>query len=273
MKTVFIFVTHTFSAKIKRQISRISKHLEGEYPFIVFYDSTAQDVPDASDVSLIPFDYQEISAQFPHRLGKNVVPGNGYVVHTELLKQFPAAANFWIVEYDLRFSGNWREFLKSFDQNQADFLGCRIRYRFEHPDWVWWPSFQNRLDPAINLNDKSLIDARFWISRYSRRALETIRRECAENGWSGHCEVLVPSLLLRAGLQIEEIGGDGRFTPAPRRNRFYSSGFGSMRFRPPLLFSGFRKNRLYHPVKEKFSFRDNFRLLLKYKLKRPQELI
>ena len=273
IETVFIFVTHTFNVKIKREIARISKELEGEYPFFVYYDCAAQDVPVASDAPLISFDYQKISAQFPFRMGGNIIPGNVYLVYTELLKQFPKASNFWIVEYDVRFSGNWRKFLKSFEQSQADLLGCHIRYRYEIPDWIWWRSFQNRLDFATNHNDEPFVRAFLWISRYSRRALGTIRHECIQNGWSGHQEVLVPSLLLRAGLHIEEIGGDSRFTPASRRNRFYSSeyglsypskdgnyGLGGNRFGPTLLFWGLRRNRLYHPVKAKHVSRGRFQL-------------
>ncbi len=250
METVFVVLTHTFDRKTKSEISRISRELQGTYPFAVNYDIHAQVVPADYDVPCVPFDYRKVSAIFPFPIGSTIVPGNLHLVFTELLTQFPNASYFWIVEYDVRYSGNWKRFVKYFEPSQADLLGCNIRFHHEEQYWHWWESFKNNavLENKININ--SLVRAFLPIARYSRQALQIIRRECLEGGWSGHCEVLVPSLLLKKGLRIEEIGGDSHFTPVSRKNHFYSASrsdygdlqsYSSMRWRPSVVFWGLRK--------------------------------
>jgi hypothetical protein len=95
----------------------------------------------------------------------------------------------------------------------------------------------------------------------SRRSLELLETR-AKEGWVGHFEGLVPTLLADQGHTLADFGGEGDFVPPGLRNRFYKSFswkdgriryFGSMRFRPPfvsLLFA--RRNTLYHPVKNRF---------------------
>ena len=282
METVFVFLTHTFDLKSKKEISRISRDLQGSCSFVVYYDINAQEVPTECDVTLIPFDYQYISSKFPYSRGQTIIPGNIHLVDTELLTQFPNTSYFWIVEYDVRYSGSWKHFLKSFEASKADLLGCNIRFHHEERYWHWWKSFKNNLNPEINVDIKTLVRAFLPIARYSRRALETIRRECLQAGWAGHCEVLVPSLLLKEGLQIEEIGGDSYFTPISRKHFYYSpcrskhgdlQGYTSMRWRPVLVFWGLRKNRLYHPVKANPHFYADIFLLWRFRAKRLKKSI
>jgi hypothetical protein len=92
----------------------------------------------------------------------------------------------------------------------------------------------------------------------SRRALEFLEVK-AKEGWTGHFEGLVPTLLASHGYVLEDLGGDGRYVPTGFKNRFYTSftwtdgkllHFGSMRYRPAFRsIRRARKNTLYHPVK------------------------
>jgi hypothetical protein len=259
--TLFAIVTHKFDRAVYRHIERVRKQLGRDYPFIVYYDATS--VPDLEsltlDYPLIPFDFEKIRAKFPHLTGSTIVPGNTYAVYIDLLPAFPHTKYFWFVEYDVRFSGNWRTLVDICGRSDADMLGCYLRTREEIPDWDWWPSLWNKRNPQAQILG---IRAFLWASRFSRRALSLLSQRCIEDGWTGHVEVLVPSLLHDAGMVIEEIGGRGPFTPEVRQGLFYSSeygislpsrngdfGLGSNRYAPPLLFCGIRRDRLYHPVK------------------------
>jgi len=83
------------------------------------------------------------------------------------------------------------------------------------------------------------------------------------SGWNGHCEVIWPTIASLASLRLEDIGGNGSFTPDERRGRYYNntpsewSQFpGTFVYRPCFAdrnlfgpqchFTG----TLWHPVKE-----------------------
>jgi hypothetical protein len=259
--TLFAVATHKFDRAIYRNNDRIHRQLGRDYKFIVHYDATS--TPDVElprlDYPVLPFNFKEIRTKFPHLRQSKIVPGNKYPAYIELLTAFPEIQYFWFVEYDVRFSGNWRTLVDTCRRSDADMLGCHIRTRQEIPDWDWWPSIQNMHDPQRQLPG---IRAFTWAVRLSRRAMDLIAQRCIEDGWTGHLEALLPSLLHDAGMRVEEIGGRSPFTPPERRGLFYSSefgisspslngdfGLGSNRFGPPLLFWGARRNRLYHPVK------------------------
>jgi hypothetical protein len=259
--TLFAITTHKFDRAICRNIDRVCNQLGRDYKVIVYHDATS--APDARipplDCPVVSFDFKKIRTKFPHLSHANIIPGNKHAAFIDLLPVFPAIEYFWFVEYDVRFSGNWRTLVDTCRRSDADMLGCHIRTREEIPDWYWWPSIKNANDPKRQLPG---VRAFAWASRFSRRALDIVARRCIEEGWTGHMEGLVPSLLQDAGMRLEEIGGQSPFTPQDRSGLFYSSeygssvpspsgdyGLGSNRYAPPLLFWGTKKDRIYHPVK------------------------
>lgn len=265
--TLFTIVTHKSDRMVCRHIERVGSQLRDGYKFLVYYDATSG--PDLTlpidGYQTLSFDFKKIRTNFPQLVRAPVAPGNQYATYVDLLHLYPEVKYFWFVEYDVRFSGNWCEFVDTCNRSRADMLGLHIRRREEIPDWDWWPSIRNEIDPKKELPG---IRAFQWVSRLSRDALNLIAKRCMEDGWTGHMEALVPSLLYDAGMRIEEIGGRGPFTPEERRGLYYSSenvvsspshngdlGLGSNRFSPPLFLWGIRKNRIYHPVKTDRSLR------------------
>ena len=105
--------------------------------------------------------------------------------------------------------------------------------------------------------------AYFPISRFSRAALDAIATAYAHPGWSGHFELLIPTIVARAGLKVGDMGGDGPLTEATRRGRHYRGDFATLYrafdsygWGPPMQHyygesrAGFwSRNRLYHPIK------------------------
>ena len=286
--TLFAITTHRFDEAICRNIDRISKELGRQYKVIVFHDATSS--PDSKlptlDCPIHSFDFKKVRTKFPLLAQANILPGNKHAAYIELLPVFPEVKHFWFVEFDVRFTGDWRTLVDKCSQSDADMLGCHLRMREEIPDWDWWPSISNAHDPQKQLPG---VRAFTWATRLSRRALDLLAKRCIEEGWTGHLEALVPSLLYDAGMRIEEIGGEGPFTPKERSGLFYSSeygislpsrngdfGLGTNRFGPPLLFWGMKKDRIYHPVKSNRrlgAIRHDLASLVAYKIKSTFNLL
>jgi len=162
--------------------------------------------------------------------------------------------HYWFIEYDVRFSGNWRDFFSHFEGTNSDFLSTTIRRASTDQRWMHWPSLHVP-DSAGKLTDRDRICSFMPIFRISRRGLEAVDR-AYRAGWSGHCEVTWPTILNHAGLTLEDIGGAGEFVADENRNRFYANtpldadlAPGSMVFRPARMFPGWRRNWLWHPIK------------------------
>lgn len=127
------------------------------------------------------------------------------------------AEDYWFVDDRVHFSGREDEFFEIFSFNDADFLATEIRVREEFPGWHRWESLKSATEEGPHAH---ALSALLPLMRISRSAAAEIL-EGIEMGWSGHPEVLIPTLIHRAGLKIEDIGGCGGFTPEERTGRWY----------------------------------------------------
>jgi len=157
---------------------------------------------------------------------------------------------YWIVEYDVQFSGNWRALFDAFADNTSDLLCTSLHRTHTNPTWRWWRSLSWPADPK-----PELIRGFFPFARVSARALDAIIA-ATQAGISGHYELTWPTVLHHSGLVIEDIGGDGQFVQPSNRNRWYTStprnenlSPGTVVYRPTRLSPGRRPNTLWHPVK------------------------
>ncbi len=123
----------------------------------------------------------------------------------------------WLIDEQVFFDGDWDEFFESFSRCDADLLATVVRHRTEEPDWHWLRSLKASGDHSTSDG----IAAMLPLARLSRAAAAAVV-EGLKNGWGGHHEAVVPTLIDQAGLKIEDIGGEGGFTPEDRRDRWYS---------------------------------------------------
>lgn len=173
---------------------------------------------------------------------------------------------YWIIEYDVRFTGRWDNLFSFFKNNDSDLLGTSLTRYPNIQGWYHWPSLDLLNGP---IPQEQRLRGFFPVYRLSGRALETLDRRYRE-GVCGHYECLVPTVLSQEGLKLEDIGGDGAFVDAPNINRFYRNSPtrdnlspGSFVFRPVMDNPGPEPNTLWHPVKYSPAWRAAPRLLSK----------
>ncbi len=171
-----------------------------------------------------------------------LVPGSN---HFPLLKFFienPHYDYYWNIEDDVRFQGNWKCLFDYFADNDADLITSHVQQFQETPGWYWWYT----LDIGEQtITKKHLAKSFNPVYRISNRALALLHKSL-QNGWSGHHEVVMPTLLQLNGYRIVDFGGEGTFVPEGMINKFYINE--SMSHIPVEM--GSVLNRLYHPIKE-----------------------
>lgn len=197
-------------------------------------------------------DFAELSGQTTaHHKNFNFPPGYGDLPILSFYLQNPNYQYYWVVEYDVRFTGEWQSFFKAFENSESDLLGTTLTRYEDVPDWFHWSSL--RLN--IPLDQKKFVRGFFPIYRMSGPGFAFLDKAYRE-GVAGHYEGLFPTLLEQAGFQLEDVGGDGEFVRAGNNNRFYDntpdSHFlnpGTFVFRPAIHRPGRIANKLWHPVK------------------------
>jgi hypothetical protein len=250
MKEEVLLLTHKMNKTISSGVEKLKEEVGKNRALTIL----SQDYSTGfKDIDEFIFSLNSLKNLGYPMFGDTVVPGH---THFPLLSYYRTQQEksdyYWLIEYDVRYSGKWFELFDYFSQSDADFISSYIRYYSEEPNFFWWKLENPDKEIALENRVRSFNP----IYRISERALKFLDIEL-KKGWVGHYEVVIPSLLYHAsGFEILDFGGDGLFTE--QKNRFYTSRTdmhgkitsGTMRYIPAMAKPGLRPNMIYHPVKE-----------------------
>lgn len=187
-------------------------------------------------------------------IGFSLVPGNNHFPLFKFYQEYPDYDYYWCIEDDVRFSGDWGYLFSSFKNISADFISSHIQRAPLVPNWPWWDTLAH---PYKVIPFEERIRSFNPIYRISNEALQLIHK-ALQNKWCGHHEVLFPSLVYQAELEVLDFGGRGEFVNSGFESKFYTEEQddptrileGTLRWRPSYTEVGHISNKLYHPIKE-----------------------
>lgn len=261
-----IFLTHRWDGRLARHYAKFRREASRVLPvYLVFHAGGAETVPAAVAPDIVVTN-QAIGAAFPAAAADlfSAPPQSLYnYLNLIWLTAFtsPALSGYdrlWMIEYDVDYSGDWGGFFRQTAGYGADLIGTHLRTRRQEPTWMWLGGI---VDPLGNVDDHLM--GFFPVVRLTRAAIDVLAETYRRWLWRGNFELVMPTVLRRAGLSIAEIGGWNDLTPAERRGLHYegdfttgTKGFYSFGVGPAMqhYFAESRlgfwdRNRLYHPVK------------------------
>jgi hypothetical protein len=260
-RQAFLSLTHFIDAEVRAEYGKRARAAEpfGD-SFLLFHQSGGRVPPAAGAAGLCVISDAMLSELGYRMFRSTLVPGSVHFLLMRFFLDHPGYDRYWFIEYDVRFSGDWRKFFGAFQHADDDLLTCRVRRYHEEPGWGKW----HLEHPSLRIPVQECLRSFNPIMRLSRAALEHLD-EMQRAGWRGHNETSLPTFLHRDGFGVRDFGGSGSFVRPPDRNRFYidappnnkgSLSGGTMRYRPAFAKVGWRRGKLYHPVKPK-SMLDN----------------
>lgn len=181
--------------------------------------------------------------------------GNVDLLFLELRRRHPGYDRYWFVEYDVHWEGRWGVLFEHFRASPADVLATTLNPVGEVPRKLEVLTSPPLVIPAaLGWAREDLIKGFLPICRLSGAALDALDA-AYRAGLGGHFEFCLPTAVARAGLALEDIGGQGPYVRPENRDRFYfargttySHSPGTFVFRPaPRVLP--RPNTLWHPVK------------------------
>jgi hypothetical protein len=207
-------------------------------------------IVDAADIARLPYEVRLSGFNPDDPTAYNELP----VMH--FFRANPGYDYYWIVEYDVHCAGRWSALFEALATSSADLLGTTIMDRSESPDWWHW-SHLHWGDAPLPL--EACVRAFMPFGRVSRAALTAIDAAYVD-GLTGHPEGGWPTVCRMRGLTIEDIGGDGPYTPERWKNKHYWNtrgdpwlAPGSFIYRPVMSMAEIDDSApppmLWHPIK------------------------
>ncbi len=244
-KQVFLIVTQEISKHVLKLYNKIQATVNDKNDVYLLFHSKnniVPEVPEGVKISIFTNDVLKSLGYTP--ILATLVPGSNHFPILGFFLQHPEYDHYWCIEDDVVFTGDWSYFFNNVPFHY-DFVTSHIRKYQQLPNWFWWDSYKV---PGEDFST-DIINSFNPTYRISANALSYVD-QCLKKGYQGHHEVLLPSLLHRAGYKLADLGSvDNNVTP-----HLSLCTLTSMRWKPVFLRPGAKKNKLYHPVKAKINF-------------------
>ena len=263
-REAILYLSHYSSPAVLREVSRLRTEMDRRYDiYVVGYCRSRGALAGIDSVPTLEYSAEDLmSLPYPvksARFDPGNFFGNADLLPMKFFRERPDYDYYWIVEYDVRFSGAWSALFDDLSSSRADLLCTTMQTWAEHPNWAHWDTL---VSAGEEVPRERRVKGFLPFCRVSRALLAECDARYRE-GWGGHHEVAWPTIASLAGLSLEDIGGDSSFTPAERRGRYYhntasewSQFPGTFVYRPSFAdhnlfgpechFTG----TLWHPVKE-----------------------
>lgn len=221
-RDVVLYYSNVDWPSVQREVAALRAQLDVRYDIVVAgYCKTRDALRGIDTVPTRAYSLEDLcSLPYPGKtrpLDPDSFIGNCDLVPMRFFQERPDYDRYWIIENDVRFTGSWSSLFEELGSCDADVLGTTVQMHAHNPDWAHWHTLRTG---AEEIPFHRRIKVYIPFGRLSRRLLELSDARCRE-GWSGHPEVLWPTIALEAGLRVEDIGGDGPLTPGARRGLYY----------------------------------------------------
>lgn len=257
-KEAILFISHLVNEAVIARYHKIEQEIDKDKQCLFWVFDKGNNI-DASclqeeGINVYEFDVNSLNALGCYPFYDRLY-GNEHFIIERFYLDNPSYNYYWVIEYDVIFTGNWSVLFTKFSNSPSDFLSCHIeKYNSRRNyDWVWWNCIGLCQEQAQKI--ECLLKSFNPVCRFSNQALAFLDKAFKQKN-SGHYEVLPITLLYNNGFEIEDIGGNGEFV---RNNKelFYTvnDGINSGSMRPYPNYSKeeikkFKlKNKLLHPVK------------------------
>jgi hypothetical protein len=255
-----LYRTHFYNPMIRREVERLRTDIVDCPLWLVGYLNDEALLPPTPEENLRMYRRADLAAlPYPRKIADtnwSAPGGDNDLPILAFYGERPGYDYYWIVEYDVRFTGQWGKLFDRLRSSNADLLSTTIQDHAENPAWSWWHMLVNT--PSGELERVRAFNP---FCRLSNRALAAVDAWYREGG-SGHYELIWSSVCKTRNFLIEDLGGEGRYTPERWRRRHYANtpreltlAPGTFVFRPGFTEEGIRTHgakygpMLWHPVK------------------------
>ena len=245
-KQAFLISTNKVSESVFTLYQQIAKATSSIGDTILLYHFKEHALTIPYDLNVLSYIFEDniLSEMGYTPISNSLLPGSNHFPVLKFYLENNSYTYYWLIEDDIIFNGDWKFFIdKITSLNNYDFITSNIETNDTDPEWKWWFSLSS---PPRARRVRKLLKSFNPLYRISNDALKFIDK-MLRTGWSGHHEVLLPTLLYNNKFNIIDFGGDGKFTPDGYENILYSKE--TYRWRPVFQSAGDEVNKLYHPVK------------------------
>lgn len=261
-QTAVIFQAHVWSAIHALRYERLCSDLGSRADCYLMFDGSAGEETRAAvgahaEARFFSAENLQKSLGYSFFSERGLVPGSQHFPLLEFSRQTDYAC-YWLIECDVEFSGNWASLLDRASDSDADLICSHLHPCSAAPHEVWWRSLAAPAALGLGTPLDWAYSAFLPVSRFTARALRAVDR-AHQDGWRGHSEVLIPSVLNHSRFELADLRAFGPLYLPPGRDPVTRKPYhGSLRWRPEVSANEFVMqgvpDTIFHPVKQAWTW-------------------
>jgi hypothetical protein len=251
-----VFLAHHTDAGAMAALAKLRQECGSSFTIVPLFDQTKKSFPIDHVAGALSVNCAQVTRQLPYREKHREHRGTFWPRNIELplmwfFQRNPHYEFYWQMEYDVRFTGHWMDFFRHFAGSNSDLLATTVfDYNFR-PGWDNWKTLKS----PKRIPEAERVRALLSLCRLSNNAMRAVHEDYS-NGWSGHYEVTIPTILKTRGLTLEDFGGSGRYVAPGNHDRFYRNSPdlaglapGTFTVAANTMSGDYPQNMLWHPIK------------------------
>ena len=252
-----LFLSHHTQPGAMAALANVMEQCGSRFTVVPLFDQTKQPYP----IDHIPrargITCAQVTRLLPYRKKHSQHPGTFWSRNIDLplmwyFHESPHYDYYWVVEYDVRFTGSWLDFFRHFAANESDLLATTLFDYSFRPGWDNWATLKS----PERIPDQDRVRALFPLYRLSNAALRALHEAYCE-GWSGHYESDDPHYSQNPLASHSRILAVPAVTSAPgNHDRFYRNSPdraglapGTFTVAANAIRADYPPNLLWHPIK------------------------
>ena len=149
-KDCLIFQTHVDKPGALMAFAKLNTEVGSRFDLTLLVDVTQiQFPPGLSGMKPLCFNLNETNMKYIYAQKYVQHPGTLWPRNIDLPllwffnNWYAKYEHYWVMEYDVRFTGNWNYFFDAFERCESDLLATTL-YRYEfRPAWGHWPTLSS----------------------------------------------------------------------------------------------------------------------------------
>ncbi|MDI4663230.1 hypothetical protein K9U40_02575 [Xanthobacter autotrophicus] len=193
------------NALARETMARVADLFAGKADLVaVIHSDEPVETPLFCDGAQLRLSTSDIFDAFPHRKGRSIIPGNLDLKMIVAVERFPQYSHFIRWEDDVWPNNPSSETIDRLCTLATSGSVGAVQVRAKSQDnahWMWWPSLSApEAEPLPEAPHAALLPLMF----FPRSFIDTYRRKL-EAGWTGHYEVLMPTIAKMADFTLIDL--------------------------------------------------------------------
>lgn len=138
-----LFVTHIINNEVLDRYYELDRDVKdiGKLFLLLHREEDENNIPQSEfseNITPYIFNIDSLDKLDYEPIEETITPGSNHFATLQFFLDNPDFEHYWVIEYDVIYTGRWTGLFRAFDLINVDFIASHIERFPDKPFWHWW---------------------------------------------------------------------------------------------------------------------------------------